>query len=76
MGSTLSGLGGLMALFGVVSSVLYFLKYNLRILVWIDSWGPTAGWVIRGGLIALGLVLLIVGKSMGGSKAKAQTESD
>lgn len=58
----LSSLGGLLALFGVVSSVLYFLKMNLRILMWIDSWGPTVGWAIRGGLVVVGAVLFFAFK--------------
>ena len=45
LGGKISGLGGLLALFGVISSVLYLLGYNLRILIWIDLWGPVVGWV-------------------------------
>lgn len=47
-----------MAFFGIVSSVLYFLKMNLEILVWIDSWGAGVGWGIRAGLVVFGILLL------------------
>ncbi len=58
----LSNLGGALALFGIISSVLYFLEMNLRILMWVDMWGPTVGWAIRGGLIVVGAVLFFAFK--------------
>ena len=59
--SKLTSIGGFLALAGVLSSVLYFIDYNLRILMWIDLWGPIVGWLIRGGAIVLGLVFLVLG---------------
>ncbi len=56
-------IGGFLALIGVVSSVLNFIDYNLRILMWIDMWGATVGWIIRISLIVGGLILMFVGKS-------------
>ncbi len=57
-------IGAFLALIGVVSAVLSFFNYNLRILMWIDIWGTTMGWIIRIGLIVLGLFLLLfLGKS-------------
>jgi len=53
-------IGTYMALAGVISTVLHFLGMNLKILIWINMWGPTMGWVIRLGLIALGVLLMIV----------------
>lgn len=55
--SKLSGFGGAAALFGLVSIVLSFFNYNLRILMWIDLWGETMGWVIRISLIVVGLAV-------------------
>jgi hypothetical protein len=60
LGQKLSGLGGFLALIGVVSSVLYLIGYNLRILMWIDTWGPGAAWGIRGGLIVAGAALFFI----------------
>lgn len=31
--------------------------------MWIDNWGETAGWAIRGGAAVLGAVLWFVGNS-------------
>ncbi len=57
-------IGGFLALIGVVSSLLSFFNYNLRILMWVDAWGTTTGWIIRGALVVVGLFLLLVlGKS-------------
>lgn len=58
--SKISGFGGAAALFGLVSIVLSFFNYNLRILIWIDSWGETMAWVIRIGLIAVGLAVYFI----------------
>ena len=53
----LSSIGAVLALFGLASTVLYFLDFNLRLLMWIDNWGETTGWIIRIGLIILGAIL-------------------
>lgn len=58
--SKISGFGSAAALFGLVSIVLSFFDYNLRILMWIDSWGETMAWVIRIGLIIVGLAVYFV----------------
>jgi hypothetical protein len=61
--------GSGMALFGLASSILYFLDYNLRILMWVDLWGPTMGWLIRAGLIVGGGVLFVAAKAMDSSES-------
>ena len=52
-------LGLFMLLVGLVSLALPFLNPNLHsiFLTWIDNWGPTVAWAIRGGITAVGLVL-------------------
>ena len=55
-------LGGYLAVAGVISCVLNLLGYNLRILMWIDLWGPTVGWAIRAGLIIAGVGFFFLGK--------------
>lgn len=50
-----------MFFFGVGSIILYFLNMQFIILTWIDLWGPTVGWAIRGALAAVGGVLWLVG---------------
>lgn len=61
----LSSIGAFLALAGVLSSVLYLLGYNLRILMWVDMWGVGVGWGIRLGLIAAGALLFFVSASGG-----------
>lgn len=66
----LSGIGAFLALAGILSSVLYLLGYNLRILMWVDMWGVGVGWGIRLGLIVVGAVLFF----MTGSGAEGSGE--
>lgn len=56
--------GGFLVSAGVFSIILYFIDYNLSILIWIDLWGETVGWIIRGGITLLGAVLWVVSKMM------------
>jgi hypothetical protein len=58
----MKSIGTYLMIFGAASILLYFFEMNLRLLSWIDNWGVTAGWIIRIGLIVLGLVLFIMGK--------------
>ncbi len=55
--SKVASIGGIVALFGLVSMILSFFNYNLKILLWIEAWGETVSWVIRVGLIVVGLAL-------------------
>jgi hypothetical protein len=59
MRKNLMGLGILLMVFGAVSAILTTLDYDLRILMWINNWGESTAWIIRGGMFALGLVLAI-----------------
>ncbi|PJZ71132.1 hypothetical protein CH373_01020 [Leptospira perolatii] len=53
----LSGVGGFICIAGLASSGLSLIDYNLKILMWIDNWGMTVGWIIRVGLIVGGAAL-------------------
>ena len=55
-------LGGTLFFFGVGSTVLYFLGMQFIILAWIDLWGSTIGWMIRGALIIAGAILWLIGR--------------
>lgn len=57
MKNILGSIGSYAAIFGILSSVLNFFDYNLSILIWIDEWGVTNGWIIRIGLIVVGAIL-------------------
>lgn len=59
-----------MARFGVTllilavgSVILNLINVEFVVLMWVDSWGPTVGWIIRGGIAALGLLLIVAGRN-------------
>ncbi|WP_282079819.1 hypothetical protein [Aquimarina algiphila] len=54
-------IGSYIAIAGAISILLNFFNYNLKILIWIDSWGLTTGWIIRVGILVLGLILFFIG---------------
>ncbi|MFH1434960.1 MAG: hypothetical protein ABIJ56_04500 [Pseudomonadota bacterium] len=64
MGKTIGSIGSFLALAGVASIILYFIGWNLVILMWIDMWGPVLGWVIRIGVTVLGAGLFVIGMIM------------
>jgi hypothetical protein len=53
----IKGVGAFLIFAGVVSAVLSFVDYELRILMWIDAWGTGIGWAIRGALVVVGLAV-------------------
>lgn len=57
----MKSIGMYMAIAGLASIVLHFMGMNLRLLMWIDMWGETIGWVIRVGLLVVGAVLFFMG---------------
>lgn len=48
---------------GIGSILLNQFGYEFRLLMWIDYWGETVGWAIRGGAIVVGAVLFFLGKN-------------
>ncbi len=56
----LSSIGALIAVFGLMSMILHFLDYELRILGWIGQWGEGTAWAIRIGLIVVGAALFFM----------------
>ncbi len=54
-------IGGLMAFLGAGSFILNMLGREFSLLMWIDSWGPTMGTVIRVGLVVVGGALWYFG---------------
>lgn len=52
------GQGGfVLAAMGIISALLSFFNYNIRLLSWIDVWGSTMGWILR-------IVFVIVGGAL------------
>lgn len=58
-------IGGLMFFLGLVSAGMHFLGREVALLIWIDSWGDSIGWVIRGGLIIVGAGLWLMSRRNG-----------
>ena len=46
--------GLIIAAMGIMSIVLSFFNYNIRLFSWVDIWGNTMGWAIRILLILIG----------------------
>jgi hypothetical protein len=69
----MKNVGGLMVLFGAGSMVLGLVGYEFTLMMWVDMWGPTVGWVIRIALIAVGGFMWLRGDDMDGEQLE---ESD
>jgi hypothetical protein len=65
----MKSIGGYMFFFGIGSIILYFLNMQFVILSWIDNWGPTVGWSIRGALSVVGALLWLMGSGRQASPA-------
>lgn len=46
---------------GIGSIALNQFGYEFSLLMWIDNWGETVGWGIRGGAIVVGAIMMFVG---------------
>ena len=46
---------------GIGSIVLNQFGYEFSLLMWIDNWGESVAWAIRGGAIVVGGVLFFLG---------------
>ena len=49
---------------GIGSIILNLIGYNFSLLMWIDNWGETVGWAIRGGAAVVGTILVLIGMKM------------
>ena len=61
--------GSLLLLLGIGSFVLNLAGYEFSLLMWIDMWGETVGWAIRGALIVGGGALWFFGGGFGRESA-------
>ncbi len=52
--------GGLM-LASFASTILYFFDYNVKLLLWVDMFGPTVGFLIRAVMFLVGAAVLAAG---------------
>ena len=70
----MKGIGGLMVLFGAGSFILNMIGREFTLLMWIDSWGPTVGTVIRVLLIIVGGALWYFGSQQESSQGEEPAE--
>lgn len=56
----LANIGGFLAISGIISTILYLIDIDVSILNWIDSGGAMLGWIIRLGLIIMGVLLFFL----------------
>jgi len=59
----LKSIGGLLFVLGVGSAVLNLIGFEFKLLMWIDNWGTTTGWGIRGAMAAAGGALWLLVKA-------------
>jgi hypothetical protein len=56
------GFGYTLLLFAIGSALLPLVGVQFILMMWVDMWGTTIGWVIRGAMAVLGIVLVVVGE--------------
>jgi len=54
-------IGLYLVIFGAGSMILNLFDYEFRLLMWVDTWGPTVGWGMRSALVAVGAVMFFLG---------------
>jgi hypothetical protein len=60
--SYISYLGGLLAFYGIVSMILWFFNYYLRIFGWMNQMSETTAWIIRIAFVVGGAALYFIFK--------------
>jgi hypothetical protein len=55
-------LGGLLVFLGVGSFIINMIGMEFILLAWVDYWGQTTGWIIRGAMILVGIGLLVLSR--------------
>lgn len=75
MADKIAGIGMFMMAAGVISALLSFVGYELRILMWIEMWGSGMAWVIRGGLVVGGIALVGIPAMIGGGDSSDESNS-
>jgi len=53
-------IGKYILIWGIGSILFSQFGYELRIFMWTNHWGETIGWLIRGGSIVIGIVLMAI----------------
>ena len=68
----MKNIGSTFLIFGIGSIALNFFGYEFVLLSWVDNWGETIGWALRGAVIVAGGGLFFMGGRTGqGSSPEA-----
>lgn len=59
----MKNIGMYLVIAGVGSILLNLVGYEFQLLMWIDNWGESVGWAIRGAAIVAGAALFFIGKN-------------
>lgn len=70
----MQNIGFYLVIFGAGSILLNLFGYEFSILMWIDNWGETVGWAIRGSAIVIGAILWMLGRNQESGEPVAETE--
>ncbi|MFN8578988.1 MAG: hypothetical protein U0354_19340 [Candidatus Sericytochromatia bacterium] len=60
MREQISQLGVFFTIMGAGSFILNLIGFQFKLLIWIDHWGTSTGFLIRIGLIIVGAILFFV----------------
>jgi len=66
----MKGFGSLLVILGVLAIVFGFMDRVPTLLQWIYQWGDGTAWVLKIGIIALGVIMYVIG-----SRKKAEQQS-
>ncbi len=55
-------IGSALILLGVLAIGLDFINMVPKVLRWIYAWGNEVAWMIKGGIVVVGIILYIIGK--------------
>lgn len=67
-------IGGYMIFFGLFAIVLNYLDRVPRLLAWIYNWGENIAWIIKIGLIVVGLILVFMERKSTEKTVEEETE--
>lgn len=72
----MKSIGVWLIIFAVGSALLPYLGLQFILLAWIDSWGPTVGWIIRGAMLVIGVALVAIPAARGASGGTSSAGSE
>jgi len=71
----MKNIGILLVLLGAGSFVLHLIDMEFKLPMWVDNWGETAGWAIRGAMVIAGGILLLLGRKPATAPVRAEEPS-